>query len=330
MKQNYHPWEINLKEFAQQKDGFEQLSFLVNFAVLAPSSHNSQPWRFVVGNDGISIFTEYKRALPHSDKNNRQLFISLGCALENLLIAADYYGFEASYEYEKTNNEIKVFLKRTRKPVGGRNHLIFSIPKRHTNRGKYSQIVPDKTILEKLQSHSNSNIQILFTTEKETIKKIAEIVVEALVTAMDDKMFREELSHFVKPNTTNSPLGMPAFGFGISTPISLIAPKLLKYVNMNKLSRKQDLELLKNHTPALGVIATTEDNPRAWIEAGKIYESIALSAEENNLKTAPMAAVIQIDNFYKDLQSVLNTHLRPQIFFRLGYCQTTSPPSPRL
>src|SRR3989344_6416885 len=114
MKQNYHPWEINLKEFAQQKDGFEQLSFLVNFAVLAPSSHNSQPWKFRIAENGIFILPDFSRALPHSDNNHRQLFISLGCALENLLVAADYYVFNSSYEYIYKDDklpEIKIILQ---------------------------------------------------------------------------------------------------------------------------------------------------------------------------------------------------------------------------
>ena len=92
MRINYRPWEISFGDFSKQTTTANRLKFLLRFAVLAPSSHNSQPWRFRIEGGSISIFAEASRRLKDSDKNDRQLFISLGCAVTNILIAADYYG----------------------------------------------------------------------------------------------------------------------------------------------------------------------------------------------------------------------------------------------
>lgn len=330
MKPNYQAWQIDFKEFDRQANQVEQLQFLVKFAILAPSSHNSQPWKFQIARNRIYLLPDFERALPHSDQNHRQLFISLGCALENLLVAADYYGFETSWAYQETNHAIEVSFNRVREHTNNGTHLIFAIPKRHTNRNKYAEKLPDESFLEKLKSYSTANNQILFVRDKEAKNNIAEIVGEALIAAMDDKLFRKELSEYLKSNITHSSVGMPGFGLGIPTPVSLFAPTLIRYVNMNKLTKKQDAELLKQYTPVFGIIATSEDNIKSWIEAGKLYQKIALSAEQEGLKTAPMAAAIQIGDFYKALQHALGITQRPQVFFRMGYSTAQVMSSPRL
>ena len=53
-------------------------------AVKAPSGHNTQPWLFRVQKDRIQILPDMSKSLPAVDPDNRELFISLGCATENL------------------------------------------------------------------------------------------------------------------------------------------------------------------------------------------------------------------------------------------------------
>jgi nitroreductase len=72
--------------------GRERLLRLVEYAILAPSSHNSQPWTFAVSEDEIRIFVDRDRWLPMADPDQRELYVSIGCALENLLIAAERFG----------------------------------------------------------------------------------------------------------------------------------------------------------------------------------------------------------------------------------------------
>lgn len=147
---------------------------------------------------------------------------------------------------------------------------------------------------------------------------------------MEDKNFRKELSEYLKSNITDSKLGMPAVGFGIPTLISFFAPTLIKYINVNKLSRKKDETLLKKYTPFLGIISTAKDNKESWIKAGRLYEQIALEAEKQNLSTAPLAAAIQTKNFHKDIQKLIQSNFRPQLIFRLGYSEKIAGHTPRL
>jgi hypothetical protein len=58
---------------------------LVRLASLAASSHNTQPWRFRIGERSISIQPDRTRQCPAVDPEGAHLYRSLGCAAENLV-----------------------------------------------------------------------------------------------------------------------------------------------------------------------------------------------------------------------------------------------------
>lgn len=331
---NYSAWEINPDDFYKEETMEGKLNFLVRFGILAPSSHNTQPWKFEIESGGIILAPNLERSLPHSDTNNRQLYISLGCALENILVAADYYGLKNSIEYvlHDETPRIKIVLEESiliRKEQT-RKHLVFAIPRRCVNRGKYANEFPDENLRVLTRGFGNSNIKIHTIREETPRMKIGDITVRAGITAMDDQNFRRELSCYVKNNMTKSFVGMPAFGMGIPTPVSFLAPFLVRRLNMNKKAQKKDRDLLIKFTPVFCIITTRNDDAQGWIEAGRTYEQIALRATAAQTATAPMAAAIQIGDFYKELQGILSDEYRPQVFFRLGYGTKTVRHSPRL
>jgi nitroreductase len=334
MKKNYQPWSVKISDFYQQSTEIDKIKFLVNFGVLAPSSHNSQPWRFEIAENEIKVFLETSRRLPNSDKNDRQSYISLGCAITNILIAADYYGFDCNVEYYLENDEFLVaIIKITKKPQtlsAPADHLIFSVPNRLTNRNPYKDKLLSNAFFEEIQKYTDNDLEIHIIKDKDKKDKLADIALAASIYAMEDKNFRYELSQYVKSNITSSPIGMPCFGMGIPTLVSFIVPTMIKYFNMNKLSRKKDEALLKKHTPVFVIIATRQDDKLHWIKTGQVYEKIALLATREGLSTAMWAAPIQINEFYKEFQKILNTNFRPQAFFRLGFPTKQTPHSPRL
>ncbi len=209
-------------------------------------------------------------------------------------------------------------------------HVIFAIPKRHANRTKYDDRLPEEDFIKWVGGLASANTQLFVITNKIKKDAIADVVIKAGIAAMEDSGFRQELSRYVKNNYTNSPIGMPLYGFGVPGPISLIAPFMMKHINMNKINAKTDTGVLKNYTQAVLVIATRDDTKKEWLETGALYERIALEAERRGLSTAPSAAAIQIGEFYKKLQEILQTTYRPQFFARVGYSRGTVQPSPRL
>src|SRR5680860_410707 len=104
MKNNYKSWDLNIEDFPSNGDIAEQLKFLIRFVILAPSGHNGQPWNFFINKNTISLFVNEERSLPVSDPERRQLLIGFGCAIENLLIAADFYNFSYDIIYFPDSN----------------------------------------------------------------------------------------------------------------------------------------------------------------------------------------------------------------------------------
>lgn len=335
MQENYQAWNIDLNDFWKLTSIAERLRFLVGFGVLAPSSHNSQPWKFEIQEkeNAIIIHPDFARSLPYSDANNRQLYISLGCAAENILVAGTCYGLQPKIQITREKNHILIVITcdnisfaRTKEC----DIFIKTILNRRTNRNKYDSRLPDQKFIEYAQGLKTDAIAIDFISDIQKKTAIADIVLAATESAMSSDEFRRELSAYVKSNTTASPIGIPVFGMGIPTLMSYIVPFLLKYFNMSRISRTQDTELLKKHTPMMCIISTRDDNEASWIKVGQIYEQLALYATHIGISTATMAAPIQIGEFYTDIQKTLKTSFRPQYFCRVGYTNMNVHKSPRL
>ena len=88
-----NPWHISEAEFPRQGSPPEQFRHLLNYAVVAPSGHNTQPWRFRLTSDGVELRADRTRALPIVDPDDRELTMSCGAALGQLRLAIRHFGF---------------------------------------------------------------------------------------------------------------------------------------------------------------------------------------------------------------------------------------------
>lgn len=275
-----------------------------------------------------------KRSLKESDANNRQLYLSVGCATENVRTAAEFYGWEPELSHIEMGHLLasKIDLVGTPKPPELREpgHPAMYAKKRRTNRGEYESREPSDEFQTFARRLSDDETEVHLVADSEKRSRLALIVSDALIEAMDDRGFRRELSEYLLPNVTNIKIGMTMSSFGVPTPASFVVPHVVPYLNVNRLSRKRDEALLRDHTPMFIVVATRQDCPRDWMRAGRIYQSMALQAEKLGLKTAVSAAPIQIGRHFQHLQSELGTEFRPQVFFRIGYAKGGSASTPRM
>ena len=331
--ENFFAWNLDLASFDALPPE-ERTAFLVRFAVLAPSGHNSQPWKFIADGDALTVAPDMSRALPRSDADHRQLYLSVGCAIENLCTAAEYYGYRTEISRADVDGAAAWHIRFSGEPspssARDAAHRALAIPRRRTNRNPYDAKPPERPFLDWMAGLSGAGLGIRSIDQEPLKTKVAAVVSDALVEAMDDVGFRTELSGYIRPNITRAATGMPMYGFGMPTPLSFIAPFLLKKVNVNRASRKKDEELLTKHTPMFVVIETDADDHDAWMTAGRTYERIALEAERRGIATAPMAAAIQTGQHFRRLQDLCKTGRRPQVFFRIGYAASAPRHSPRI
>lgn len=163
---------------------------IIYYSTLAPSGHNTQPWKFIIKENIILLLPDYTRSLKIVDPDDHALFISLGCALENLIIAASYMGYGAKVEYFPTNEEECIKVSLIKKKVEFDQDLFKAITNRQTTRSKFLGGRISVEDFKKLEQASKQDLVslILFTEEKE-IDPIIEFVKEANILQFQNKLF---------------------------------------------------------------------------------------------------------------------------------------------
>jgi len=90
----------------------ENIASILKYASLAPSSHNTQPWKVkIISESELIIQSDSTRWLPKLDPNNRECLLSIGAFWENLVQAALAFGFEVQTEVLATNPKDTDILK---------------------------------------------------------------------------------------------------------------------------------------------------------------------------------------------------------------------------
>lgn len=320
---NYWAWDIEpLKsETAPKKDLYLNL---VGWAILAASTHNVQPWRFIVRlpENIIDISLDKNGILPVSDKNSRQAHISIGCAAENLILAAKYYGLEPKVEYR--GSVIRLVFNDAKLKFGD-PHFIQAMKKRRMNRGKFKPgLTVPKPVLGKIsQSAKEFDLALNFITDTLTRFIIAQIQYKAdrIVVAQND--FRYELASYLLPNDTEKTRGMPGSTFGLSDEMAIRIHEELK----KKGTFDPDLAVgfaatnrdgIKS-APMICVISAKKDEPEWWVKAGRVFQRSALLAEISGLSVAILASIVEVEALNKAMKIRLRSDYRPTVIFRMGY-----------
>ena len=98
-KNSLSAWNVKERQFPKNGKMESKLKFLVRYAILAPSGFNSQPWKFKITDNVIEVWADLDRSRREVDPKDRELYISVGCAIANLEIAARYFGMIFEKEY---------------------------------------------------------------------------------------------------------------------------------------------------------------------------------------------------------------------------------------
>ena len=145
---NLAAWNIDPSRFPVTRSAIDKARFAVGYAILAPSSHNTQPWRFIVNGDELLLCADRNRSLPHIDPFDRELIISCGAALFNLRVALAHFNVPVEITTFPQSSDPDI-AARIAFPISGPTfkdlaELFDAITKRVTNRSPFSEEgVPD-------------------------------------------------------------------------------------------------------------------------------------------------------------------------------------------
>lgn len=295
--------------------------FMVEQAVKAPSGHNTQPWLFKINETSIEVHPNLNKSLPIVDFDNRELFIALGCATENLCIAASYKGYRSTVLHNKDGIIIVNLVKDESVKV---ESLFEQIAIRQTNRSVYNgSEIPKETItvLKSIALEPNINIHF-YENGTQDFDSIAKYVFRGNTIQMKDKAFKQELNEWIRynrkhQNKTNDGLSYATFG-APNLPMFIVKPIMSKAIN-EKSQNKGDRNKIKSSSHF--VLFTTQNNTiEEWIDLGRVLERFLLKSTELDIIHAYLNQPNEIRELSLQMaQAIKITEEYPTILLRIGY-----------
>lgn len=302
------------------KKDFEKL---VYYAVKAPSGHNTQPWKFEVEDDRILILPDFERSLPIVDPDNHALFISLGCAAENLIIAAEHFGYIAELKAITTGQgHIEVLLKKDLQP--NENPLFEQIEKRQSTRNKYSgEPIPAEHLTLLLKAAEMDNVKCRIITQKEEIEPIIALVKEGCTGQFENPAFVEELAHWIRFNkgiAIEKNDGLSSAVTGNPNVPEWLGKFIMGITISSKKEAKKCEELIRSSS-ALVVFIGHRDDKESWMNVGRSFERFALMATSLGINNAHENMPCEERPVREKLTRLLKLagEEQPLLLLRIGY-----------
>lgn len=295
---------------------------ILKSAIRAPSTHNSQPWLFKITGNKVEVFFDPKYVLPYADKETRDLHISIGCMLENFSIASLAENLLSSISYGPFEHKTKLaeitLTELNIKPSILSQTLYETISRRVNARGIFiDETIPENLLKEIDSFNTDKSISVNFLNKKEDIKKVANLTALAIRDAYGNIGFRKEMSHWMNNNLSTKKEGLPGYSLKIPLIVSFFIPLLIRYFNMGSFLAKLNKKSISS--APLIVIISGKDSPKSWMEVGKLTERIMLYVQSLSYQTSIYVGSIEIGNYYKEVQKLINTENRPQMIFAIGH-----------
>jgi len=290
---------------------------LVADAILAPSMHNSQPWRFRFepGRQAIELYADPARMLRFGDPDGRAVHIACGAALLNLRLAAVVAGRQPLVRLIPTVTQpLLLATVRLAGPCQAQPdeiELHAAIPARRTNRSPFSgRPVPPGILAELAEAAQREGATLHFPDHEEAIRLLG-LARDAERRLLAHPGYRAELARWVGgardregiPDAALAPHDLagvaPVRDFGAAPP----GP--VRYAWFEE-------------RPQLAVLATPSCSRSDWMRAGQALQRVLLTATLRGVASSPLTQPLETPDAWlvRDPQSSFEY---PQMILRFGY-----------
>lgn len=312
-------WQISPAAFAGCTTPEARLRHLVAWAVLAPSSHNTQPWLFRVAGPMLELRADRRRALPVVDPGDRALVISCGAALGTLRVAAESLGeaLDVTLLPDPADPDLLARVTARGPCPAGDAALLEAIRTRRTTRRPFAAEPIPPALLAAACAAAGPAVTLHWRTAPEDRHHLAELIAEGDRAQMSDIGFRGELAAWVHSRRAASRDGMSGAAFGMPDVLSFVGALAIRSFDMGAGQAARDMALADG-SPALGVVTTAEDAPRAWLEAGEAMIRATLCLVAAGHTTSYLNQPIEVPSLRPRLAARLGTAEHPQILLRAG------------
>ncbi len=304
----------------------EVAATLVASAILAPSSHNSQPWLFRVRPAGIDLLADRTRALPAGDPNDRELTISCACALFNLRVAAAHAQLSATVRERCGGADPDCLATLEVSPATAPDTALAALADAMALRRTYRHTFADRPVaaavlvaLAGAAAQEGAWLQVLESRTQR--QQAAELVAEGDEDLWADPAWRRELASWLHPRRRGDGLALP----GLTLPV---AQAVVRTFDMGYGVAARDIQLA-DASPVLAVLGTAGDGVADWLAAGQALQRLLLTAVQHGLQASYLNQPIQVASLRTKLRQLTGRHGFAQLLLRLGHADSLLPATPR-
>jgi hypothetical protein len=293
-------------------------------AILAANGHNTQPWRFRVGKNTIAILPDFSRRTPVVDPDDHHLFASLGCAAENLGLAAAARGRAGELGFEPAGDGSVVFAMSDGPATG--SLLSDAIPKRQSTRADYDGRPVSATDLQVLAAAAAvPGVDLVLVAERAQIDRIRDLVVAGNSAQMADKAFVQELKTWLRFNPREAiERGDGLFSTSSGNPSlpSWLGPRLFDLVFTADAENEKYARQIDS-SAGIAVFVSRKEDREHWVQAGRASQRFALQATALGLSHAFVNQPVEVAALRPGLASLVGLpgH-RPDLVMRFGHGPT--------
>lgn len=295
----------------------------IRYATLAANSHNTQPWRFRSSAGEIEILPDVSRRIPIVDPDEHHIFASLGCAAENLALAAAARGQAGELRFKPANGGSLVFTFGSGNSASSEKTLFDAIPFRQSTRSDYDGKSVSTADLQTLASAAKvPGVDLVLITDRAPIDRVRDLVIAANSVQMGDAAFLRELKTWLRYNprqAIDAGDGLFSALTGNPTTPAWLGPHLIDMFYSAKTENEKYARQIDS-SAGVAIFVSQQNNPEHWVLAGRASQRFALQATALGLKHAFINQPVEVARFRPDLAALVGMPgRRPDLVMRFGY-----------
>jgi hypothetical protein len=299
---------------------------ILYYASLAPSGHNTQPWRVRIEKQGTWIIeADPDRRLPIVDPLNRELLLSIGAFVENLVITAASLGYRVDTKILAQDKMAREILH-----IGLHQDTVLSYPlqrmelRRTVRHGQLPKELDSRDV--RALSANMDNSLVYFPKGSQHADCIAEAAIENFRIQSQRDAAQRELVKWLRLNDTTARKhrdGLTAEGMEITGFKGWIMRKFIKADDFMKPSfRQQGIDMtaeLAHQGAGWFIISSPGQTVADLINTGRRFERMALLAREHHIAIHPMTQILEETHGQSLFAKHHDPHFYPQFILRVGY-----------
>lgn len=294
---------------------------LIRYATLAANAHNTQPWRFRVGEGQIDILPDLTRRTPAVDPDEHHLYASLGCAAENLSLAAGASGRAGNLSFDPANDGAVVF--EFGDAASEPSALFGAIPHRQSTRAEFDGRPVSAADLRALAAVAAvAGVDLVLITDRPQIERVRDLVVAGNSAQIADPAFMRELKSWLRFSPRQAMTmadGLFSATTGNPTLPEWLGPLMFDMV-FNADAENERYARQIQSSAGIAVFVSARDDQEHWVRAGRACQRFALQATALGLKHAFINQPVEVASLRPNLAALVGLPgRRPDLVMRFGY-----------